>query len=72
MSPQELEARAEALVARALDAGATEAEVYATHGTSLTAKFLAELRGESWDEFHNAVNENTSRFFGIDAHGGRP
>jgi TatD DNase family protein len=37
--------------------------------TSLTAQFLAELRGESWDEFHQAVNDNTSRFFGIDAHG---
>ena len=37
--------------------------------TSLTAKFLAELRGEDWDEFHNAINDNTQRFFGIDAHG---
>ncbi|MFI4872079.1 MAG: TatD family hydrolase [Phycisphaerales bacterium JB061] len=37
--------------------------------TTLTATFLAELRGETWDEFHHAVNENTSRFFGIDAQG---
>ncbi|MHC4976296.1 MAG: TatD family hydrolase [Planctomycetota bacterium] len=30
-----------------------------------TARFLAELRGESWDEFHEAINRNTERFFGI-------
>jgi len=35
--------------------------------TSLTAKFIAELRGESWDEFHRQLNENTKRFFGIPA-----
>lgn len=34
---------------------------------SLTAKRLAELRGERWEEFHRAINENTARFFGIDA-----
>ncbi len=33
--------------------------------TSLTARFLAELRGEPWDTFHNAINANTERFFGI-------
>ncbi|MEO0716488.1 MAG: TatD family hydrolase [Planctomycetota bacterium] len=32
-----------------------------------TARFLAELRGEAWDEFHAAINANTARFFGIDA-----
>lgn len=30
-----------------------------------TARFVAELRGESWADFHEAVNANTSRFFGI-------
>ncbi len=30
-----------------------------------TARFLAEARGEAWDEFHAAINRNTSRFFGI-------
>lgn len=35
--------------------------------TSLTARFLAELRREDWDTFHAAINANTSRFFGIDA-----
>lgn len=33
----------------------------------VTARFLAELRGEDWDAFHDAINENTRRFFGIDA-----
>lgn len=33
--------------------------------TSLTARCLAELRGEPWEKFHNAVNDNTRRFFGI-------
>ena len=37
--------------------------------TSLTALFLADLRGEDWDTFHHAINDNTARFFGIDAHG---
>lgn len=37
--------------------------------TALTARFLAELRGEEWETFHHAINENASRFFGIDAHG---
>lgn len=31
---------------------------------SLTARRLAELRGESWPEFHAAINRNTERFFG--------
>lgn len=30
-----------------------------------TARFVAELRGESWEAFHEAINANTSRFFGI-------
>jgi TatD DNase family protein len=34
---------------------------YARH----TAEALARLRGESWDEFHAAINDNTARFFGI-------
>lgn len=32
---------------------------------SLTARHLAEIRGESWTEFHAAINRNTARFFGI-------
>jgi TatD DNase family protein len=35
--------------------------------TSLTARRLAELRGEDWEHFHAAINENTRRFFGIPA-----
>ncbi|TVQ61900.1 MAG: TatD family deoxyribonuclease [Phycisphaerales bacterium] len=31
----------------------------------VTAEFLANLRGERWDDFHAQINENTSRFFGI-------
>ncbi|MCB9838299.1 MAG: TatD family hydrolase [Phycisphaeraceae bacterium] len=31
----------------------------------VTAGFLAELRGEPWDVFHNAINRNTERFYGI-------
>lgn len=38
--------------------------------TSLTARRLAELRGEEWPEFHAAINANTHRFFGIDAGAG--
>jgi TatD DNase family protein len=34
---------------------------------SVTARRLAELRGEPWEEFHTAVNANTTRFFGIPA-----
>lgn len=33
--------------------------------TSLTARRLADLRGEPWEEFHAAINRNTTRFFGI-------
>jgi TatD DNase family protein len=35
--------------------------------SSITARFLAELRGVSWEEFHGQINENTRRFFGIAA-----
>lgn len=31
------------------------------------AEFLAELRGTPWDEFHEIIDENTERFFGIPA-----
>jgi TatD DNase family protein len=34
---------------------------------SVTARKLAELRGEPWEAFHEAVNRNTTRFFGIPA-----
>lgn len=40
--------------------------------TALTARALAELRGEDWSAFHHALNDNTARFFGIDAHGAHP
>lgn len=33
--------------------------------SSLTARRLAELRGEDWDAFHAAINDNTRRFFRI-------
>lgn len=33
-----------------------------------TARFLAALRGVDFTEFHSQVNENTRRFFGIDAY----
>jgi TatD DNase family protein len=32
---------------------------------SLTARRIAEIRGDSWDQFHEAINRNTRRFFGI-------
>ncbi|MEN0020705.1 MAG: TatD family hydrolase [Planctomycetota bacterium] len=34
---------------------------------SFTAKFLAELREQSWPEFHDTIDANTERFFGIEA-----
>lgn len=34
---------------------------------SLVARRLAEVREMPWDEFHAAINANTSRFFGIPA-----
>ena len=39
--------------------------------TMLTARKLAEVRGEDFDAFHAQVNENAGRFFGIatDGHG---
>lgn len=35
--------------------------------TSLTARFIAQLRGVPWDDFHAQLNRNTQAFFGIDA-----
>lgn len=35
--------------------------------TSLTARFLAQLRGEPWDAFHDAIDANTQSLFGINA-----
>lgn len=35
--------------------------------TSLTSQFLAKLRGQQFDTFHEQINTNTSRFFGIPA-----
>jgi TatD DNase family protein len=32
----------------------------------VTAEFLADLRGESWGDFHAQIDENTRRFFGIE------
>ena len=37
--------------------------------SSVTARAVAEIRGESWDVFHAAINENAQRFFGIPAVG---
>lgn len=31
-----------------------------------TARFVAELRGEAWEAFHEAIDANTRRFFGIE------
>jgi hypothetical protein len=33
--------------------------------SSVTARALAQTRGEDWDLFHDAINANTERFFGI-------
>jgi TatD DNase family protein len=35
--------------------------------TAVTARRLAELREEPWECFHEAINDNTLRFFGISA-----
>lgn len=32
---------------------------------SITARSLAETRSERWPDFHDAINDNASRFFGI-------
>ena len=37
--------------------------------TSVTARFLAELRGVAWEAFHRQINLNSARFFGIDPDG---
>jgi TatD DNase family protein len=36
--------------------------------TSLTARRLAEVRQETWPEFHAAINRNSERFFGVNVH----
>ncbi len=33
--------------------------------SAVTARHIAETRGETWDTFHNAINANVERFFGI-------
>ena len=33
--------------------------------SSVTAKSIADLRGEAWETFHARVNENSRRFFGV-------
>jgi TatD DNase family protein len=33
--------------------------------SSLTARAVAALRGEAWEEFHARINDNTRRFFGV-------
>jgi TatD DNase family protein len=33
--------------------------------SSVTARFIAELRGVPWPEFHQQINDNTRRFFGV-------
>jgi TatD DNase family protein len=35
--------------------------------SSVTARFLAGLRGEPWEVFHDAINASTRAFFGIEA-----
>jgi TatD DNase family protein len=32
----------------------------------VTAEFVADLRGENWDDFHAQINRNTERFFGFE------
>jgi TatD DNase family protein len=32
----------------------------------VTAEFVADLRGEQWDDFHAQINRNTERFFGLE------
>lgn len=34
---------------------------------SLTARRLAEVRGRSWEDFHEILNRNTRRFYGVPA-----
>jgi TatD DNase family protein len=36
---------------------------------SLTARRLAEVRGEAWEDFHEAINRNAERFFGVSCGG---
>ena len=32
---------------------------------AITAKRVAEIRGEAWEEFHAAIDRNAARFFGV-------
>ena len=32
-----------------------------------TARRLAEVRGQAFDDFHRIINDNTERFFGVRA-----
>lgn len=36
--------------------------------SSVTARSVAATRGETWGTFHDQINANTKRFYGIDAH----
>lgn len=33
--------------------------------SSVTARFLGDLKGVKWEDFHNQINDNTKRFFGV-------
>jgi hypothetical protein len=33
--------------------------------TAVTAKAIASLRGVPWPAFHDQLNDNTFRFFGV-------
>lgn len=35
--------------------------------SSVTARYLAEIRGQSWDDFHAMINRTTTEFYGIPA-----
>jgi hypothetical protein len=32
---------------------------------SVTARRLSEVRGDAWEAFHAAIDENTRKFFGV-------
>ncbi|MCC6676245.1 MAG: TatD family hydrolase [Phycisphaerales bacterium] len=40
--------------------------------SAVTARRLAEVRGERWEDFHAAIDRNTERFFGVAAGPARP
>ncbi len=35
--------------------------------SSVTARYLAEIRGQAWDDFHAMINRTTTEFYGIPA-----